>query len=218
MPPPPRRPLLFRDRGGSLSGDFDVLPEAEAFSHPLHRRSRCLVAPGGAVVARAVDHHVVELDAVRAGAIRLRLRRLLEPLQAHRGAREIVVAVALDDVVAIGDHAVVERCLHVRVLRRGAPKRGEYTGHYPCSEAADGMILDRKLQTYERTSPCNDGRLSALGARPIQIRARSPETQLAAAAALARENRSSPRAAREQKFSRIVRARRRLHEHTGAPI
>src|SRR5262245_49599822 len=101
MPPPPRRPLLFRDRGGSLSGDFDVLPEAEAFSHPLHRRSRRLVTPGGAVVARAVDHHVVELDAVRAGAIRLRLRRLLEPLQAHRGAWEIVVAVALDDVVAL---------------------------------------------------------------------------------------------------------------------
>jgi hypothetical protein len=31
------------------------------------------------------------------------------------------------------------------------PKRGEYTGHYPCSEAADGSILDRKLQKYART-------------------------------------------------------------------
>src|SRR4029453_16720112 len=86
LPLPPvaaasRRPMLFRDRGGSPSGDLDVLPEAEALGHPLHRRSRRLVTPGGAAGAGAVDHHVVELDAVRAGAIRLGLRRLLEPLQ-----------------------------------------------------------------------------------------------------------------------------------------
>src|SRR5262245_17260256 len=97
------------------------------------------------------------------------------------------------------------------------PKRGEYTGHYPCSEAADGMILDRKLQKYERTSPCNAGRLSTLGARPIQIRARSPEMQLAAAAR-SREKIGRRRAPRESKILARRRARRRLHEHTGAPI
>src|SRR5262245_23294245 len=178
---------FFRDRAGPPSGDLDVLPEAEALGHPLHRGARRLVRPGGAVVARAVDHHVVELDAMRAGAVRFRLRRLFEPLQADRRAREIVVAVTLDDIVALGDHAVVEHCLHVRILQRGAPKRGQYIGPYPCSEALPGAAYSPA--NFKSTGGLRRETAVAhpLGATPIQIRTRSPERQLTTAAPLARE-------------------------------
>src|SRR5918999_2075872 len=96
----------------SRSAHFDVFPEAEAPGDVAHRGVRRLVGPGGAGMACAVDHHVVELDAVRALEIRLRFGRLLEPVQAHRGARKIVVAAAFDDVVALGDDAAFEGGLH----------------------------------------------------------------------------------------------------------
>src|SRR3982074_2961045 len=48
------------------SADLDLVPEAEAIGDVLHRGKRPLVAPGRALVALAVKHHIVELDAVRA--------------------------------------------------------------------------------------------------------------------------------------------------------
>jgi len=59
-------------------------------------------------VAVAVDHHVVELDTVRAFEVARRPRRLLQPFRAHRLAREILIAVDLDDVVAVGDHVALQ--------------------------------------------------------------------------------------------------------------
>src|SRR5438093_5080975 len=118
-----RRPGLERARRLEREGTWacslhlDVLPEAEATGDLRLGRARRLVDPGGAGVAHAVDHHVVELDAVRAFEIALRLRRLGEPLHAHGGARKIPVAAVLDDVVALGDHMTVERCLHAAMLQ-----------------------------------------------------------------------------------------------------
>src|SRR5712691_4856394 len=94
------------------SAHLDVFLESEAAGDLLHRGARRLVGPGGAGVADALDHDIVELDAVRAGTIRLRLLGLLEPVHAYRGAREVLVAATLDDVVALGDHLAVNDCLH----------------------------------------------------------------------------------------------------------
>src|SRR5437899_2603240 len=94
------------------SADLDVLPEAKASTDLLHRRERRLIGPGRTLVAGPVDHDVVELDAVRAFMIRRRLLGLLQPLLAHRGARKILIALALDDVVALGDDTVLQHCLH----------------------------------------------------------------------------------------------------------
>ena len=54
---------------GARSLYLDFVPEAEAVGDVVHARARRLVAPGGALVAGAVDHHVVELNAVRTGAV-----------------------------------------------------------------------------------------------------------------------------------------------------
>src|SRR6266550_8594881 len=91
---------------------LDVLPEAEAAGDLRLGGARRLVDPGGARVALAVDHHVVELHAVRTFEIARRLRRLVEPFQAHRGRREILIPAVLDDVIALGDYLTLERCLH----------------------------------------------------------------------------------------------------------
>ena len=73
-----------------LSADFtrlgEQIAEAEAAGDMLHGWARRLVAPGGALVARAVQNHVVELDAVRAGAVRGGLLGLLQEIEAHRRA------------------------------------------------------------------------------------------------------------------------------------
>src|SRR6266508_5353368 len=66
------------------SGDLDVFPEAEASADRFHSRLRRLVGPGVAFMAGTVDQHVIELDAMRAGAVGLGLRRLFEPRHAHR--------------------------------------------------------------------------------------------------------------------------------------
>src|SRR5262249_36934381 len=119
-------------RGGGPSPPpsrhLDVLPEAGTPGEPPKLGARMVVAPGGARVTRAGDHHVVALDGVRAGVIGFRLRRLPQPLAANRGAREILVAVPLDDVVALGDHAAVDCCLHARILhsRRSLLERELY--------------------------------------------------------------------------------------------
>src|SRR5437660_3468579 len=65
------------------SADFDVLPESKPVGNLLHRETRCLITPGGSRMTRAVDHHIIELDVVRTGEIRLGLCRLLQQLHAH---------------------------------------------------------------------------------------------------------------------------------------
>src|SRR5581483_3410181 len=75
---------------------------------------RRLIRPGVAGMAHAVDHHVVELDAVRTAQIVSGLCRFLQPFQADRLRREILVAAGFDDVVAAGDLMAVQHCLHDR--------------------------------------------------------------------------------------------------------
>src|SRR6185369_3010610 len=108
---------------GSLElTDLDVLPEPEPVGDLLHRRTRRFVGPGRARVASAVDNNVVELDAVRTGAIRRGLIRLLQPFGAHRRGRKILVTVAFDDVVALGDDFTFHACPHA-VLRQPQKSR-----------------------------------------------------------------------------------------------
>ena len=95
------------------SADRHVLPEAEPATDRGQRGARCLVGPGGARMALPVDHHVIELDAVRAFAVAIGLGGLLEatPSAQHR-AGEVVIPLGLDDVLALGDHVVVQRSFH----------------------------------------------------------------------------------------------------------
>ena len=73
--PQDRYRLPTLDEGlNARSADLDVLPEADAVLHLRHLRLRRLVDPGVARVADAVDHHVVELHAVRALEVVVGLR------------------------------------------------------------------------------------------------------------------------------------------------
>src|SRR5262245_28614867 len=119
--PPAAQPAAHTScRPGRPSTDFHVLPEADSPGHRLHLGTRRLVRPGGARVARAVNHDVVELHPVRTGVIGRRPGRRLEPLHAHRGAGKILIAGAVDHVVGVGEHAALQGCLHGSVLSRGA--------------------------------------------------------------------------------------------------
>src|SRR5205823_5350855 len=111
------RAIMVRAEGSASSGDLDILPEAEAPADPLHLRLGGLIGPRGALVTMAVDHDVVELDAVRAGAVGFGLRRLVEPFHVHGGTGEIVVAAGLDDIIAFGDNMAFKDCLHIRALQ-----------------------------------------------------------------------------------------------------
>ena len=107
-----------RERGASSRrlGHLHVFPEAEAVGGMPHLGARGLVGPGGAGMALALHHQVIELYAMRAGAVGLGLGRLLEPLPAHRGGGEIAVAMGFSDVIALGDDDLAlgafQGCLH----------------------------------------------------------------------------------------------------------
>ena len=94
------------------SADGDVFPETEAVSDLLHPRTRRLIGPGAALMAHAIHHYVIELDTMRTGMVGIRLRRFLEPFRAHCGAREVLVAPALNSIVALGDHLAVQQRFH----------------------------------------------------------------------------------------------------------
>src|SRR5262245_64846912 len=100
------------DQYTAVSPHLDVLPEADAASGWGLRRARRLVDPGIARMTHAIDHHVIELDAMRTGAILVGHRRPFEPVRAHVLRREIEVAVVLHDVVALGDDLVLESDVH----------------------------------------------------------------------------------------------------------
>jgi hypothetical protein len=40
---------------------------------------------------------------------------LLQPIHAHRALRKILIALAIDDIVALGNHLTVDNCLHDRI-------------------------------------------------------------------------------------------------------
>ena len=69
----------------------------------LERRTRRFIGPRRTFKPDAVDQpHVVELDAVRAGEVRLSLGHLLEKIQPCGGGWEILVAASVLDIVALG--------------------------------------------------------------------------------------------------------------------
>jgi hypothetical protein len=37
---------------------------------------------------------------------------LLQPIHAHRAGGKILIALAIDDIVALGNHLTVDNCLH----------------------------------------------------------------------------------------------------------
>src|SRR6202035_1252747 len=94
------------------SGDLDLMPEAEPSADMLQRLKWRFIRPRRTLMSDAVDHHVVELDAVRTGKVCLGLRRLLEKVQPRGGGWEIFVAGADLDIVALGDDLAVQGCTH----------------------------------------------------------------------------------------------------------
>src|SRR5215470_12901130 len=102
---------------GCCSADLDVLPEP----YPALRfglgGAWPFVDPGVARVPHAIDHHVIELDAMRTGAVLFGHGRLLEPFHAHRPRWEIAVAIVLHDVVALSDDLAVQGGLHGGLVR-----------------------------------------------------------------------------------------------------
>ena len=82
-----------------------------------HLRPGRFVGPRGARVPPAVDDDVVELHAVRTGPVVGGFFGLFEPVHAHRGARKILISLAFDDVVALGNDLAVDNRLHDSALR-----------------------------------------------------------------------------------------------------
>src|SRR6516162_10078636 len=93
-------------------GDLDVLPEAESVLDLQHFRPRRLIGPGGAGMALALDHDVVELHAVRTLEVVSGFVGLFQPIHAHGAAGKILIALAIDDVVALGDNSAFDNRLH----------------------------------------------------------------------------------------------------------
>src|SRR6185437_7624944 len=91
---------------------LDVLPEAEALGDLVHLRPRRLVGPGGAGMTLAGDHHVVKLHAMRTFEIMGGPGGLLQPVHAHRLARKVLISLAFDDIIALGNHLPVNNCTH----------------------------------------------------------------------------------------------------------
>src|SRR5262249_3360151 len=114
-------------------------------------RARRLVRPGRALAARGLCRKVVELDAVRAGQVALRLRRTFEQLHAHAFAGEIPVATHFERTVAFRDHFIPPYRFHgqyprepavpLRLLRR--EKR------LPAAAAEEAACVAQNLRTDE---------------------------------------------------------------------
>jgi hypothetical protein len=85
------------------STHYHVLPEAESATDRCHFRAGRLVTPGRARVPRAVDNHVVEFYAVRAGLIIGGLGRLFEPIPTYCRRRKILATATLDGVAAFSN-------------------------------------------------------------------------------------------------------------------
>jgi hypothetical protein len=63
----------------------------------------------------AVDDDVVELYAVGAFQIVCGLLGLLQPIHAHRATWKVLIALAIDDIVALGNNLTVDNCFHDRI-------------------------------------------------------------------------------------------------------
>src|SRR5262245_37279710 len=97
---------------GRCSTNLNILPESDPALGFGLGGSWPFVDPGVARMPYAIDHHVIELDAVWTGAILLGHGRLLEPLHTHRPRREIAVTIVLHNVVALGNDLAVQGGLH----------------------------------------------------------------------------------------------------------
>src|ERR1700733_2488555 len=94
------------------SGDLDLIPKAEPSADVLQRRTWRLIGPRRAFIPNAVDDHIVELNAVRAGEVCLGLRRLLEKLHPRGRGWEILISGTDLDFLALGDDVAVQCCAH----------------------------------------------------------------------------------------------------------
>src|SRR6266545_3871285 len=109
--------------------DVDVFPEADPVIDRLHLFLRRLVGPRRAWATRLAFDHVIELHAVRALQVVLRLGRALEQVHAHGVARKVDVATDLECALALGDRLAVpcrgmghwSRSLMVRCLEHYPP-------------------------------------------------------------------------------------------------
>src|ERR1700755_3093014 len=97
-----RLPAICRT---ASSLNVDVVPETDPVIDLFHRRARRLVRPRRALAARGLCRKVVELDAVRAVQVALRLRHAFEQLHAYTFAREIPVPAHFEGAVAFRDPA-----------------------------------------------------------------------------------------------------------------
>src|ERR1700710_336176 len=88
------------------------MPKSDPSADVLQRGTWRFIGPRRTFIPNAVDHHVVKLDGVRAGKICLRLRRLLENVQARGRGGKILVNDTDLDVVAVGDDVAVQDCTH----------------------------------------------------------------------------------------------------------
>jgi hypothetical protein len=100
--------------GGGLSVHYrNVLPKAEAAADLSHLRSRSFVAPGRAIVPLAADDHVIELNAMRTGAIVRSFLNPFEPVQTHRIAWEVPISFAFDHIFAVSDYLAIDYRFHL---------------------------------------------------------------------------------------------------------
>ena len=70
-------------------------------------------------VTLAVEHYVVERNAMRTLKVGGGLVVAHQQLDAHMGAGEVVIAAMLDDIVAVGDHPVFQSGFHGWLTSRG---------------------------------------------------------------------------------------------------
>src|ERR1700733_5452148 len=94
------------------SADLDRMPKSEPSADVLQRGTRLFIGPRRTFMPDAVNHHVVELDGVRAGKLCFGLRRGLEKVQTHGRGGEILVAGTDLDIVAPSDDVAVQDCTH----------------------------------------------------------------------------------------------------------
>ena len=98
-----------------LNADSDIaqLHALEAAADLSHLRARGLVAPGRAIVPPAADDHVIELDAMRTGAIVRGLLHPFEAVHAHRIGRKVLISFAFDHIFTVSNHLAIDHRLHL---------------------------------------------------------------------------------------------------------
>ena len=129
-----------------------LLPEAESAADRCHFRARRFIAPRGAGVPRAVDDDIVELHAVRTVQVVCGSFGLFEPIHAHRGAWKVLVSLAFNDIVALGDRFAFDHRLHdplsVRTVKMPRPLETKSRNWPPIAVRPGGVRENPSLRTY----------------------------------------------------------------------